>query len=122
MTGLGLWMLVEWGFLATVVSVMCFDLLSFPLTSDLSVWYTSHGLMGAGMVTAIAWFGSFHRQFQHRFAQRIADEEVSLAKQNLTHFRSHDGLVRGVPAHYAPFPLRHQRHKKRRRLDERLIG
>ncbi len=59
MGGLALWMLVQWGFLATVVSVICFDLLSFPLTSDLSVWYASHGLVGAGIVAAIALFGFY---------------------------------------------------------------
>ncbi len=58
--GLTLWMLVRWGFLATVVAHLCIHLLeALPLTTDLSVWYASHGLLGAGIVAAIALFGFY---------------------------------------------------------------
>ncbi|HWI57921.1 MAG TPA: hypothetical protein VNZ22_11890, partial [Bacillota bacterium] len=58
--GLALWMLVQWGVLAAVVAFFCSHLLErIPLTSNLSVWYASHGLIGTGLVVAIALFGFY---------------------------------------------------------------
>jgi Protein kinase domain len=59
LTCLSLWLLVQWGFLAIVVAALCSGLLTFPLTSNVSVWYASHGLIGAGIVAAIALFGFY---------------------------------------------------------------
>jgi serine/threonine-protein kinase len=74
LTGLGLWLLVQWGFLATVVAILCADLvMTLPLTSDLSIWYASHGLIGAGIVAAIALFGFY----TSRPARRVVFESFS---------------------------------------------
>jgi len=63
--GLSLWVLIEWGFLACTVSLLCFSLLTFPLTTNLLVWYASHGLAGIGMVVVIACFGFYTSKGTH---------------------------------------------------------
>jgi serine/threonine-protein kinase len=49
--------LVQSGFLASVVALLCSDLLTFPLTLNFSAWYAAHGLAGIAIVAAIALFG-----------------------------------------------------------------
>jgi len=49
--------LVQWGFLASVIAVLCSDLLTFPLTLNWSAWYAAHGLAGMAIVVMIALFG-----------------------------------------------------------------
>ena len=49
--------LVQWGFLASVIALLCSDLLTFPLTLNWSAWYAAHGLAGMAIVVMIALFG-----------------------------------------------------------------
>jgi serine/threonine-protein kinase len=63
--GISLWALIQWGFLASVISLLCYSLLTFPLTTNLSAWYASHGLAGIGTVIAIACLGFYTSKGTH---------------------------------------------------------
>jgi hypothetical protein len=58
--GLIFWLLVQWGFLACAVSLLCAKFLTFPLTTDWSVWYAPHGFAGLALVGLIALVGFFN--------------------------------------------------------------
>jgi hypothetical protein len=60
--GMGLiyWTLVQWGFLAAAVALLCSNLLTFPLTTHWSAWYAPHGLAGLALVGLIALLGFFN--------------------------------------------------------------
>ena len=60
--GMGLiyWTLVQWGFLAAAVALLCSTLLTFPLTTHWSAWYAPHGLAGLALVGLIALLGFFN--------------------------------------------------------------
>ena len=53
------WALLQWGFLTLVVLLLVNSLLTFPLTTDFSMWYASHGFTGAGLVLAMALFAFY---------------------------------------------------------------
>ena len=55
--GLTYWTLVQWGFLASAVSLLCSNLLTFPLTTNWSAWYAPHRLAGLALVGLIALVG-----------------------------------------------------------------
>ena len=69
--GLMLWTLVQWGFLAFAVSVLCVNLLTFPLTTHWSAWYAPHGLTALALVGTIALVGFFNSR--DRPVNRLAD-------------------------------------------------
>ncbi len=54
------WTLVQCGFLASAVSLLCSNLLMFPLTTHLSLWYAAHGLVALTLVGLIALVGFFN--------------------------------------------------------------
>jgi hypothetical protein len=58
--GLIFWALVQWGFLASAVSLLCANLLTFPLTTHWSAWYAPHGLAALALVGLIALLGFFN--------------------------------------------------------------
>ena len=58
--GLIFWTLVQWGFLASAVSLLCANLLTFPLTTHWSAWYAPHGLAALALVGLIALAGFFN--------------------------------------------------------------
>ena len=56
-TALIYWTLVQWGFLACAVSLLCAKFLTFPLTTQWSAWYAPHGFAGLALVGLIALVG-----------------------------------------------------------------
>jgi hypothetical protein len=69
--GLMLWTLVQWGFLASAVSLLCVNLLTFPLTTYWSAWYAPHGLAALALVGVIALFG--FSSSSEKPSRRLAD-------------------------------------------------
>ena len=71
--GMGLiyWTLVQWGFLACAISLLCSNLLTFPLTTHWSAWYAPHGLAGLTLVGIIAMLGFLNSS--DRSFRRLAD-------------------------------------------------
>jgi serine/threonine-protein kinase len=63
-TALTYWILVQWGFLACAVSLLCANFLTFPLTTHWSAWYAPHGLAGLALVGLIALVGFFNSRDQ----------------------------------------------------------
>jgi hypothetical protein len=48
------------GDLASAISLLCVNLLTFPLTTHWSAWYAPHGLTALALVGAIALVGFFN--------------------------------------------------------------